>query len=272
MSDDLFWNKVFGAILGTLLLLFGVRQVSEMIFTSKPPLKAGYAIAVQETAASGAEPADVPPDWGTVLASASVADGATVANKCKSCHNFDNGGPNQTGPNLWGVIGRKPGSHPGFAYSSAMTGFGAKVPVWDFQHVYNFITGPQNYLDGTKMSFVGLKQRQDRINVIAWLRQQSSSPAPIPAPDPKAAAAAKAPAGAAGSAPAPNAATTVAGTPAIEGAGSKPVAVNGAAPADATSANPTGQTPNSGAAAAPSRITNVAGGSSGAQPATGGPK
>lgn len=272
MRDELFWNKIFGAILATLLVLFGLRQVSEMLFATHPPAKPGYAIAVQETPESGAEPADVPPDWGTVLPTASVANGATISNKCKACHNLDNGGPNQTGPNLWGVIGRKPGTHPGFAYSSAMVGFGNKIGVWDFQHIYEFLKGPQNYLDGTKMSFVGLKQRQDRIDLIAWLRTQSSSPVPIPAPNPKAAAAAKAPATAQGSAPQPSAATTVATTPASTGAGSKPVSAPPGTPANDQNSNPTGVTPNTGAAAAPSRVMVTPGGGSGTQPATGGPK
>jgi cytochrome c len=257
MKDDLLGNKIFGAVTGTLLLLFGLRQVSDMVFATHLPMKPGYHIAVQEAASDAAPVADTPPDWGTVLPTADVAAGATIVGKCKSCHNFDNGGPNQTGPNLWGVIGRKPGSHPGFAYSAAMTGFGAKQPVWDFQHVYEFIAGPQAYLDGTKMSFVGLKDRQDRINVIAWLRTQSSNPAPIPPADPKAAAAAKAPADAAsGTAPAP-APNTVAATPASAGAGSKPVSVNGAAPSSDQTASPTGATPNAGAAAAPTRITEA---------------
>ena len=270
MNDDLLWNKIFGAILGTLLILFGVRQVTEMMFTTAPPAKPGYAIAVQEsTSGDAAEAPDVIPDWGTVLPTANVANGATISNKCKSCHNLDNGGPNQTGPNLWGVIGRKPGSHPGFAYSSAMTGFGAKTPLWDFDHIYQFLKGPQNYLDGTKMSFVGLKVPQDRIDLIAWLRQQSSSPVPIPAPNPKAAAAAKAPAG---STPAPKSSTTVAGTPAVEGAGSNPGAAATGSPSNNQTSSGSGVTPNTGAAAAPSAITATKGGSSGAQPASGGPK
>lgn len=256
MKDDLLGNKIFGAVMGTLLLLFGLRQISEMVFATHPPAKPGYHIAVVEAASEAGPVADTPPDWGTVLPTADAAAGATIAGKCKSCHNFDNGGPNQTGPNLWGVIGRKPGSHPGFAYSAAMTAFGAKQPVWDFQHVYEFIAGPQAYLDGTKMSFVGLKDRQDRINVIAWLRTQSSSPVAIPPANPAAAAAAKAPAAAAaGTAPAP-APNTVAATPASAGAGTKPVAASAGAPSNDQTASPTGVTPNTGAAAAPGKITN----------------
>lgn len=190
MKDELRWNKIFGGILGAVLLLLLVRTGAEVLFATKTPKTPGYAIAVAEGAGGGAAAAvETPPDWGTDLAKADVAAGEAVSQKCASCHNFANGGPNQTGPNLWGVIGRKPGSHPGFAYSSAMTDFSGKTAAWDYQHVYEFLAGPQNYISGTKMSFVGLKKKEDRINLIAWLRQQSSSPAAIPAPSPAAAAA-----------------------------------------------------------------------------------
>jgi len=189
MKDQLRWNKIFGGLLGAVLLLLIVRQGAEMLFAPTPVKTPGYAVAVSTgEAGATAEVADTPPDWGTELAKADVAAGAAVSQKCASCHNFANGGPNQTGPNLWGVLGRKPGSHAGFAYSSGMTEFGGKQPVWDYQHVYEFLTGPAAYINGTKMSFVGLKKREDRINLIAWLRQQSSSPPAIPAPKPAAAA------------------------------------------------------------------------------------
>jgi cytochrome c len=81
--------------------------------------------------------------------------------------------------------------------------------VWDYNHLYSFIAGPQAYLSGTKMGFVGLKTPQDRVNLIAWLRQQSSSPVAIPAPS-------------ASAAPAPTAAAAVASTPANDGAAAKP--------------------------------------------------
>jgi cytochrome c len=190
MNDDLRWNKIFGAILATLLTIFVLKQGAEMVFATKPPAKPGDVIAVQIASADSASAApDVPPDWGTVLPAADVAAGQAQSAKCASCHTFTNGGPNGTGPNNWGVIGRKPGSKPGFTYSQAMIDFGAKQPVWDYDHLYMFLAGPQAYISGTKMGFVGLKQPQDRINLIAWLRQQSSSPAAIPAPNPKAAAA-----------------------------------------------------------------------------------
>ncbi len=246
--DDLGANKIFGAVLATALVILGLKQAAEMVYAPHKIEKPGYAIAVAEDTSGGGEAkADTPPDWGTVLPKADVAAGEQVSTKCASCHTFTNGGANGTGPNNWGVVGRQPGTHPGFAYSSAMQDFGKKTPAWDFDHLYMFLANPQSYVAGTKMSFVGLKKPEDRINLIAWLRQQSSSPVAIPAPNPKAEAAA-AGAGAAQTAagkPAPSDAAKVAETGKGEPAKGAPVAAAGG-----SATGTPGQT-GSGAAAAP---------------------
>jgi len=238
MSSDLTFNKIAGGLLATGLAIVGLGELSNIVYKSEPLKKPGYAVAVQEETAGGAEAADVAPDWGTVLPAANVQAGATVAEKCKSCHNLDNGGPNLTGPNLYGVEGRKPGSHPGFAYSAAMTDFGAKHPAWTYDELYDFLKSPSAYVSGTKMTFVGLKKPEDRVNLIAWLRTQNASPPPIPAPNPKAAAAASAAAPATANAPAAGSAAAGAAVSAPPGA---PAAANAPTPAPtaATQAKPT---------------------------------
>jgi cytochrome c len=213
--SDLTFNKYAGAVLATAFVIAGLVQLSGGVFSDEKVAKPGFQVAVQEETAGGAAAPEVPPDWGTVLKTADPAAGAAVFEKCKSCHNADNGGPNGTGPNLWGVVGRAPASHAGFAYSDGMKAFAAKQPIWDYEHIYEFIKGPQAYVNGTKMTFVGLKQPQDRINVIAFLHGQGST-LPIPAPNPAAAAPAAAPAGA-GAAPAAGA-----GKPAATGSTATP--------------------------------------------------
>jgi cytochrome c len=116
-------------------------------------------------------------------------------------------------------LAASPASHGGFAYSAGMTEFGGKQPIWDYEHISEFITGPQKYISGTKMTFVGLKKREDRINVIAYLRSQGGT-LPVPAPNPAAAAAPAAAAPAAGAAPAPGAAE--AGKPTATGSTATP--------------------------------------------------
>ena len=255
MNDDLRWNKIFGAILATLLGIFVLKQAAEMVFATTPPAKPGDAIAVQIASADSASAApDTPPDWGTVLPTADVAAGQAQSGKCASCHTFTNGGPNGTGPNNWGVIGRQPGTKAGFNYSAAMVAFGQKTPKWDYDHLYMFLAGPQAYIDGTKMSFVGLKNPQDRINLIAWLRQQSSSPAAIPAPNPKAAAAGAATPSAPGTPP-ENA----------NPASAKPTAT-GAAPAGASSGASTSVSSQTGTGAATAPATSTSPGGVNATP------
>ncbi len=200
-----------------------------------------------EEAAGGGEQADVPPDWGTVLPTANIQSGQEQSTKCQSCHTFTKGGADMTGPNNWGVIGRKPGSKPGFAYSTGMQDLGKTVPAWDYDHLYMFLKNPQAYVSGTKMTFVGLKNPEDRINLIAWLRQQSDSPAPIPPPNPKKAAAApgpsSAPASVAGPPSSSGPSTVATGKPASNAGGQTPAPQSGAAAAASEAKPGSGQAP-----------------------------
>lgn len=189
--SDLTFNKVAGALLATGLAIVGLRELSSGIFSKEPVAKPGYAVEVAAEGGEGAAAADVPPDWGTVLPKADVAAGQAIFAKCQSCHSLT---ANGTGPNLMGVVGRKPGTEAGFSYSSGMQAFGAKTPMWDYDHLYEFLKSPQAYVNGTKMTFVGLKKPEDRVNIIAFLHTQGSS-LPVPPPKPAAAAAPPAAAG-----------------------------------------------------------------------------
>jgi cytochrome c len=216
--SDLTFNKYAGAVLATAFVIAGLVQLSGGVFGEEKVAKPGFQVAVQEETAGAAAAADVPPDWGTVLKTADPAAGQAVFAKCQSCHSLT---ANGTGPNLTGVEGRKPGTEAGFAYSDGMKAFGDKQPVWDYDHLYMFLKGPQAYVNGTKMTFVGLKQPTDRINLIAYLHTQGST-LPIPAPNPAAAA------------PAAGAAAPAAGATAAAKPGDKPAA---AAPAAAPAAD-----------------------------------
>lgn len=233
--SDLGFNKIAGAVLATGLAVVGLNQLSKIIYEPELAQKEGYHIEVVEAADAGGAKEELPPDWGTVLPAADVSAGQAVFAKCSSCHKPTD--ENSTGPGLNGVVGRKPGTHAGFAYSAAMVAHGNEKPVWDYAELDAFLKAPQKHVQGTKMTFAGLKKQEDRINVIAYLHTLNSS-LPIPAPNPAAAAAAAAPA-------------------------------EGAAPAGAEAGKPTstgstaqagqpGQTPSTGAAQAPS-ATNPTG-------------
>jgi len=187
MSGDLQLNKIFGAGLAAALVIVGVRIGVDAVYHTEAPEKPGYFVDVPEEAAGGggaAATAEVLPDWGTVIPAADVAAGEKVFAKCVSCHNAAQGGPNMTGPNLWGVVGRVPASHAGFAYSDAMVAHKAEAPNWTYDELYEFLTAPGKHVKGTKMAFAGIKNSQDKINLISWLHTQGSSGYAVPAPDP----------------------------------------------------------------------------------------
>jgi cytochrome c len=149
---------------------------------------------VQEHAPSGgqaAAPAAEEPIE-KLLASADVGKGETAAKKCAACHTFGKGEPNRVGPNLYGVVGRPKGTEGGFEYSAGMK---AKGGNWTFEDLNHFLTKPQAFVQGTKMSFAGLPRASERADVIAFLNSKSDSPQPLPkAADAGGAKAAEAPA------------------------------------------------------------------------------
>jgi cytochrome c len=204
---DLTFNKIAGAALATGLLIFGLQNLTSIVFEKAPPAKPGYAIAVAAEAGGGGEAADVIPDWGTVLPKADIAHGQTVTSKCASCHQFDPADTPNIGPGLFGVVGRPPGSQAKYtSYDSAMQDFAKTHTAWTYDLLYQFLKNPQGFMPGTKMTFVGLKDPKDRVDVIAYLRSNGSPNFPIPAPAPAKAAAPAAGAATNSTAPASNSA------------------------------------------------------------------
>jgi cytochrome c len=116
-------------------------------------------------------------DLGTALAQADAAKGEQTARVCASCHTFDQGGQDRTGPNLYGLVGRDIASHGAFAYSSA---FKAQAGAWTYERLDHYLTNPAKDVPGNKMAFAGVRKQSDRANLIAYLSTLSAKPAPFP--------------------------------------------------------------------------------------------
>jgi len=193
--DDRF-NTIAGWVLFAGIVALGSSIVAGEVFHSGRPEKMGYPIAGVEQEGEGGAEAEKPIAF--YLASADATKGEAVFNKCTACHTVTQGGPNQLGPNLWDVLGEPIGKGKGFAFSPALSGKGGN---WDWETLSTWLKNPKDFAPGTKMTFAGLSNPQDRANVIAFLNAHSDAPKPIPAaPEPAAAAATDLPA-AAGKAP-----------------------------------------------------------------------
>jgi cytochrome c len=104
---------------------------------------------------------------------ADLANGEAKFAICKTCHNTAQGAGDMTGPDLWGIFGRKAGSEPGFAYSDGMKALG--IP-WDAQAIDKWIANPKSMIPQTKMTYIGMENPKDRIDVIAYLKTVTSPP------------------------------------------------------------------------------------------------
>ncbi len=170
------FNQIAMAVLGALLLFFGARTIINIAFEEHEE-KPGYEVPGTEAGKPG-EQKPAGSDLAALLAKADAAHGAEVAKKCGLCHNFDKGGPNMIGPNLYGVLGRKVASHEGYDYSDALK---AKGGNWDYESINKMITNPNEYVPGTKMAiFPGLPDAKDRADVLAFLRTKNDNPPPLP--------------------------------------------------------------------------------------------
>ncbi len=101
-------------------------------------------------------------------AAGDATKGQQVFKQCALCHTNE-AGKNKVGPSLFGVVGRKPGTEPGYSYSSSMKEFGASGHTWTPEQLDTYLVDPRKVVTGTKMIFPGLKKEDDRQNVIAYL-------------------------------------------------------------------------------------------------------
>jgi cytochrome c len=99
-----------------------------------------------------------------------VEDGAEVFKKCRACHDVGPDAKNKVGPLLNDILGRHAGSIEGFNYSDANKAAGAKGLVWTDEVLFKYLENPLSFMPGTKMAFAGLKDEQDRRDVIAYLK------------------------------------------------------------------------------------------------------
>ena len=180
--DSFELNKIIGAILGTLLFVMGAGFLAEAVYAPIEGHGPGYALPEPE-GEGGHDGPEEPQviDIGTLLAAANAEQGeGTAGSRCGSCHNFAEGAGNKQGPELYGVVGRPIASHAGFTYSDGMKAHASDT--WTYENLNAFLLAPAGYAPGTKMTFGGLKNDQERANVIAYLASLSASPLPFPPP------------------------------------------------------------------------------------------
>ena len=169
-------NKIITAILVTVLVVFGIGKISDIIFDKDKTDVVAYKVEAPEGEALQAS-AESSVDITALLAMGDIAHGEKVYKKCKACHSIKQGGGNKIGPALWNVIFRPVGSITDYKYSKALSSYGKE---WTWEEMNGFLIKPSKWIPNNKMGFAGLKSEKDRASVILYLNQNSDNPKPLP--------------------------------------------------------------------------------------------
>lgn len=168
MFDTMKLTKTLGALCGTFLIYLLVNLVAENIYHVGgegygEATQNAYVIETDEVEVEEVEDEGI--DFAALLEQADADKGARIFSKCKACHKVDDG-KNGVGPHLFGVVNRDIASVDGFGYSGALKDL---LGNWTPAALNGFLESPKAYANGTKMTFSGLKDADDRANLIAYL-------------------------------------------------------------------------------------------------------
>jgi len=168
------FNTIAGWLLGGGIVFLGATLITGEIWHSERPETMGYPIkGVVEEGEGGGE---AEPPIAALLATADAGRGANSFKKCSACHTITPGGPAQVGPNVHGIMGQSIAAR-GFAYSDALK---SKGGTWGWEEMNQWLKNPRAFASGTKMTFAGIGDPQERADLILYLNQQGSN-LPLPA-------------------------------------------------------------------------------------------
>mgnify|MGYP000710574129 CR=1 FL=1 len=171
MFDTMTFTKIVGGLCGALLIFLLGKWAAELIYHGPgghgEDHAQGYVIDTGSEGSEGGSEGESGPSFAELFVSADTGKGERVFNKCKACHNLEEGA-NGTGPYLHGVVGRDVGTADGFSYSGSLV---AVADVWTPENLNEFLESPSGYAPGTTMGFSGLGSIEDRANLIAFLDQ-----------------------------------------------------------------------------------------------------
>jgi cytochrome c len=99
--------------------------------------------------------------------------GEKIYERCQACHSIER---DRTGPHHAGLFGRRAGSVKGFPYSPAMKKAGAAGLVWNEDTLDKFLKAPTKFIPGTRMGYAGIKDDQERADLLAYLKTATKDP------------------------------------------------------------------------------------------------
>jgi cytochrome c len=94
--------------------------------------------------------------------------GAALYDRCIACHSLER---NRTGPKHCGLFDRAAGEAEGYRYSKALRDWGER---WTAESLDIFLENPRKVVPGTRMTYAGVKDAQERADLIAYLMRENA--------------------------------------------------------------------------------------------------
>lgn len=168
MLNTMTITKAFASVCGAMLVLLLGGWAAEGLYNVDrhgDDHAPGYAILIEEDdGAAEVEEEVIEVAFADVYATADAGAGERLWRQCSACHRLD--GSDGVGPHLNGVVDRPKHAAEGFGYSDALL---AQEGAWTPENISAFIENPRSYAPGTAMSYAGMRDVEDRANLIAYL-------------------------------------------------------------------------------------------------------
>ncbi len=169
MFDTMTITKIVGGFCGMFLVFLLGNWAAESLYHVGGGGHGGdhaqaYAIDTGESHSTD-EPSVMEVSFADIYAAADAVAGEKEFKACRACHKVEDGN-NGTGPHLFNIVGRAVEAVDGFRYSGALA---AVADSWGPDELNAFLADPKGFAPGTKMAYRGMKDIEDRANLIAWL-------------------------------------------------------------------------------------------------------
>lgn len=165
MFDTMVITKTVAGLCTALLFFMVGKWIADEVYLPYGPAPQAYVIDLGEEEAVADEGPVEEVDVMALYAEADAAAGEGLWRNCRACHALEEG-RNGTGPYLYGVVGREIDAVAGFNYSGALEQLGE---VWTVEVLNHFLENPRAAAPGTTMGYAGMRNLQDRLNLIAYL-------------------------------------------------------------------------------------------------------
>lgn len=165
MFDTMTLTKAVGAFCTMFLVLLLGKWAAETIYHVEAGHGGEQAYVIETDDGDMSEEPAEEIDFATVFASADAGAGERLWRQCQACHKLD--GTDGTGPHLNGVVSRPKASVAGYGYSDALLAMQGEE--WTPDNLQAFLESPRDYASGTIMGYSGMRDIEDRANLIAYL-------------------------------------------------------------------------------------------------------